>query len=303
MTQIKTWVEGNFAIILLLGAVLGFFVPSFGRFAEGLVIVLTAVLIFFACANIKFKDLFFVDVFLVALFTFLRFAIFPLVLFYAARAVFPEFSEGILLLALMPAGVAVTALCAMSGGNAALGLSLTIISSLLAPALIPGVFSFLGHNASVDIWGLFATLVLVVFLPVVIYFGGVRRVKPLKNWITDYSKILSVLILSAILVVVVATKKDDFLSQLDILYVGMAVMSGFFALCYIFGIVFSLWVPKDHRISYIYASGAMNNSLAVGIAFVYFNTQTVLFVVLSEIVFSFYIAAAQWWFTRNLKES
>lgn len=298
MGVIKRAIEGNFSLLLLIGFILGFFVPSVGGAADEVVIIFTACLVFFSCASIKTPDLLKVDVFQVAMFTLVRFAVLPLVLFYAANQFFPEYSVGVLLLALMPAGVAVSALCSMSGANVALGLSLTVISSLLAPAFVPGVFSFLGQVVNVDISGLFITLSLVVFLPIVLYFGVAARIKPVEGLVKKYNKSSSIVILALVLIIVVAAQKEEMLSSLDTVYVALAIMTGLFAIFYAFGALYSLLVPKGQRIPYIYSSGAMNNSLAVGLAFLYFSPQITLFIVLSEIVWSFYVALAQWLFPK-----
>jgi BASS family bile acid:Na+ symporter len=171
MLKIRQTIENNFSLLLLIGLVVGLFLPSFGEFSDEIVIFLTALLIFLSCADIEPRDFIKVDIFQIGLFTLARFAVFPLVLFYLAQQFVPEFAIGVLLLALMPAGVAVASLCSMSKANVSLGLSLTIISSLLAPAFIPSVFSFLGQVVAVDVAGLFTTLMLVVIVPIVLYFG------------------------------------------------------------------------------------------------------------------------------------
>ncbi len=301
MKQVKIWVEKNLALSLLLGILAGFLFPDFGEVANDLVVFLTGLLIFFSCTNIKIKDMFLIDIFQIALFSLLRFMVFPIILFYAAWILFPEYSHGVLLLAIMPAGVAVTALCAMSGGNATLGLGLTVITSLLAPAVVPSVFSFLGQSVDVDTWGLFKTLCLVVFVPLVIYFVAARPVVPVRKWLVSNNKFLSIVVLTVIMLIVVASQKEAFLSEFSRLYIDLSIMVGLFGILYLFGIAFSFFLiaePKD-RISYIFASGAMNNALAVGLSFLYFDSHTTFFVVASEFVWSFCVVAGQWWFSKK----
>ena len=171
MTGIKNFIENNFSLLLLVGFIAGFFTPSLGEISDEIVIFLIAVLIFLSCADINTKDFFNVDVFQIGLFTLLRFAVFPLVLFYLAYLLVPQYAIGVLLLSLMPAGMAVASLCSMSKApnSVPIGLSLTIISSLLAPFFIPAVYSFLGQTLEVDVLGLFITLSLVVFVPIILY--------------------------------------------------------------------------------------------------------------------------------------
>ncbi len=295
----KNIIERNFSLLLIIGVIIGFFVPSFGENADEIVIFLTATLIFLACADIKPVDFFNIDVFQVGLFTLLRFAMFPLILFFGATSFAPDFAIGILLMALMPAGVAVASLCSMSGASVVIGLSLTIMSSLLAPAFIPSVFAFLGQLVAVDVFSLFLTLIYVVFVPICAYFLLFSKRPKAEKFIREYNKSSSIIVLASILVIVIATQKNEFLSNPDLILRGTIVMTILIGCFYIFGIVFSFFVPKDHRVSYIFGSGAMNNSLAVGLAFAYFDATTTLFIVLSEIVWSVYVAGAQWYFSRQ----
>lgn len=300
MARIKIFVENNFSLLLLIGFLLGFVAPDVGDIADEIAIILTAALIFLSCADIKPVDFLKIDVFQVALFTVVRFAVFPLLCFFAVKNFFPEFSVGTLLLLLMPAGVAVASLCSMSKANVALGLGLTIISSLLAPAIIPGVFSFLGQYVQVDISKLFMTLILVVFVPIGLYFFGAARIAPVDKLIKSYNKSAAVVILSLILMVVIAAQREEFLEDLGLIFTGFWVMVAIIGACYLFGIAYSFFVDgKADKRSYIISSGAMNNSLAVGLAFAYFDVTTSLFIVLSEVVWSIYVALAQWIFSKR----
>ena len=299
MVNFKKIIENNFSLLLLFGLIVGFFLPSFGDSASEIVIFLTGALIFFACADIKPVDFFNVDIFQTGFFTLLRFAIFPLVLFYLAQQIVPDFAIGVLLMALMPAGVAVASLCSMSRANVVVGLSLAIISSLLAPVFVPSVFSFLGQVVNVDILSLFLTLIYVVLIPICAYFLLVYKRSRIENVIKGSNKSASIIILSIILMIVMATQKDEFLSPPTLIVEGLVVMTVLIGIFYLFGYLFSRFVPDDQKISYIYGSGAMNNSLAVGLSFAYFNATTTLFIVLSEIVWSVYVAGGQWYFSRQ----
>lgn len=293
------FVENNFSLLLIIGALSGFFLPSLGMLADEVVIILTAFLIFLSCSDIDQKAFFQIDIYQMGVFTLVRFAIFPLIFFYLVSSILPEFSTGILLLALMPAGVAVASLCSMSKANVVIGLSLTIISSLLAPFVIPSVFSFLGQVVSVNIWDLFLTLVYVVFVPIILYFFIFDKIEQTKKVIKAYNKTTAVLVLSIILAIVIATQKEEIFSNIDLIVKGLLVMTAVYAVFYAFGILYSFFLKKEEKIPYILASGANNNSLAVGLSFAYFDPLTSLFIVLSEVVWSFYVATAQYIFSRR----
>lgn len=299
MLKIKNFIENNFAVSLLVAAILALFLPGFGKYSNDIVIFLIAGLVFFASPQVKRDELLSVDIFQVGLFTVLRFAVFPIILFYIAQAIVPEYAEGILLLALMPAAMAVTSLCSISGSKVALGLSLTVISSVLVPVFVPSIFSFLGRFVEINVFGLFATLMMVIFVPFIIYFGIINKIQPIKNWVISNTKLMPILLMSLVLFIVISANKEQFLDNVDLLITGSIVMMVVFGLFYLFGIVFSFFVPQDQRGSYVFASGAINNGLAIGLSFLYFSPHTVFFVVISEIVWCVYVAVAQWFFSRK----
>lgn len=295
----KKFVEGNFSLMLLMGAILGFFLPSVGESADKIVIVLTAILIFISCSDIEPHDFLKTDIFQMGVFVLLRFIILPILLFAVFQKFFLEYSIGVLLLALMPAGVAVAALCSLSRANVVLGISLTIMTSFMAPFVIPAVFSFWGHEVNVDIVDLFFTLLLIVAVPIFSYFLILRRSKACHFFVKNNNKVFPTLILAVILAIVIASQKEALLADINIVYTGIVLMFVLFFIFYGFGVLYAHFMPPLDKVPYIYGSGAMNNSLAVGLAFAYFDSTTVIFIVLSEIVWTFYIAVAQYVFLKR----
>jgi BASS family bile acid:Na+ symporter len=297
--MIKATIENNFPIILILGAVLGFFIPSPGAHADMAIILLLAGQVLLASASIKRDDLGEIDIFQVGLFSLLRYAIFPIFLYYVSTVLWPDYAIGVLLLALMPAAIVVASLCSISHGKTALGISLTVFSSVLITAFIPAVFSFLGYVVEVNILKLFITLVVVLFVPIATYFVVIENVKPAKKFVLSWGKAISVISIALVLMIIMASYKDQFIEDWEALIKGTLIMFVLFFFFYLFGFVFSIFVPKDQRSAYIYASGAMNNGLAIGLAFLYFSPQTTFFIVISELVWCIYVPAAQWYFMRQ----
>lgn len=301
MTQIRTLIENNFGWMLILGGLLGFVVPSLGDFANYVIILLIAGLVYFACPSIKRDELLEVDIFQVGLFTLIRYAIFPIVLYFIAYSFIPDYAIGVLLLSLMPAAMAVASLSMISGGIASLGIAITVISSFLTPVIVPAMFSFLGYQVDVNEFALFFTLAFVVFAPFIIFFFGAGRIKAHKKWVLETGKASSIIIMALILLVVVSSYKETLLSNPAMLLEGSIVMFILFFVFYAFGFVFSKFVPQEQRPAYVYSSGAMNNGLAIGLSFIYFSPETTFFIVISEVVWCFYVAASQYYFTRRAK--
>lgn len=290
----RAWVENNFNWVLLIAFGIGLFAPGLHLVPPGTVIAMTGVLIFFACSKIHPEDFLAFDAYQVGVFTLFRFLLFPVGLYYLALPIIPDLAPGVLLLSLMPAGVSVSALCAISGGNVALGLSLTLITSVLAPVLVPAAFSFIGNDVGINIWDLFLTLLLVVLVPVLVYFGGAIRVPAVRQWVGDTTRFFSVVILALIMCIVVAQKRETLMQEPMFVVASLIVLAGLFALYYLFGLVAGV-VKEDRgsRIAITYASGAINNALAIALAYAYFTPKVALFMVLSEVVWIGAIAVYQ----------
>lgn len=137
-------IRRNFTAALMVGFVIGFFAPGLDQLPKALVLFVLALVIFFSCSQIsrdEFRQIHYKE----ALgFTLLRFVLLPVVIYFAIRPFVPDMAEAVFLLCLVPAGVSVGALCAISGGNTTLGLGITVLSSLMAPFSIP--LLFLSHG-------------------------------------------------------------------------------------------------------------------------------------------------------------
>lgn len=293
MHAAKNWIEAHFNICLALAFVGGLVIPGLDVVPDTTVVFMTAILIYLACSRITPDELHQVDVVQLAVFCVARFMVFPFVLFFAARFVVPDLAPGVLLLMLMPAGVAVAALSALNGGNVSLGLALTVVSSLLAPAIIPSAFGFTGSAVNVDTWSLFLTLILIVFLPILLYFGAAVRMPRLKALTGQASKAGTILLLCVMMAIVLAKKRAVFFEEPVFLMEALAVLAVLFAAGYGFGWLLAWRQGRAQQISFAVGSGAMNNALGIGLALVYFDDKTSLFMVLSEVVWIASLVAFQ----------
>jgi len=289
----KAWVENNFNTVIIMAFVMGLFVPGLNYVPVSAVIAMTGFLIFFACSKIRPEDFMAFDAFHVGIFSIVRFLLFPIALYYICLPMIPELASGVLLLSLMPAGVAVSALCAVSGGNVALGLSLTLITSVLAPVLVPAAFTFVGEGVNINVWDLFLTLLLIMMIPVLVYFLAAIRVRYVRQWVERNTRFASVLLLALIMGLVVAQKRDVLIAEPMFVLSSIGILGVLFSLYYLFGYLVSFKADAPRQIAVTYASGAINNALAITLAYVYFPAKVALFMVLSEVVWIAAIAGYQ----------
>lgn len=300
---VRSFAEKHFNWILMSAFLIGMVAPGLDKVPSAIIVYGTGAIIFLACARISLKELESVDIFTIGGFSLVRFILIPFVVYFAVAMTFPDLAIGSFLLALMPAGVAVAVLTAITAGNVALGLSLTIISSLLAPFVVPSAFAMMGHMVQIDLFDMFKSLVVMVFLPIGLYFGLARPIKPVKAAIQSNGKFLSIVIMVFLTSVIVAQKREVFLEDPWFVLESLIVLSVLFFVFYASAWILAFKAREAERIAYTYGSGAMNNNLGIALAYLYFDAKTALFLILSEVVWVLAMSTFQTWLKGRNKSA
>ena len=140
-------------------------------------------MIYFSCSQMKKEDLLQLSIKKSLLFYTLRFLVLPFVLYGITALVLPDFKESVLLLTLAPAGASSTSMTGMFGGNVTATMGYVVLSSMLAPFTIPAGFALAqGTELHIDYVALMLTLMGVIFIPAILYFGAVRKIPSLRTW-------------------------------------------------------------------------------------------------------------------------
>lgn len=280
---IKQWLEGNFSLFLLIGFCAGLFLPGGEHIPKQTVIWILASVIFVSCSGITMNDIRQIHIREALLFYIARYVAFPFILFFLINSIMPEFSYAVLLLALMPPGVASSGLTLIAGGNAAIALGVTVLASFLAPFVVPGVFAVAGKSIALDLVGIGQTIGLMIFLPVFLYFFIARKINPVKTQLKSWSKAIITLLMGTMLMVITMQMRDLFLEDW---FLSLKAFGVLFLLFFVF--YAAVWIvyfkaQTRRRIAYTFCSGAINNGLGISLAFLYFPPEVTLFLVLSEI--------------------
>lgn len=303
LDKIRHFAETHFNWILMSAFLIGMVAPGLEAVPSAVIVYGTGAIIFLACSRISLKELESVDIFTIGGFSLLRFILLPFAVYLAVSLSFPDLAIGSFLLALMPAGVAVAVLTSITAGNVALGLSLTIISSLLAPLVVPSAFATLGHMIQIDVFDMFKTLAVIVFLPICLYFGLARPIRPVKKTIEDNGKLLSIIIMVFLTSVIVAQKREVFFEDPWFVFESLLVLSGLFFIFYALAWILAFRAAEAERIAYTYGSGAMNNNLGIALAYLYFDAKTALFLILSEVIWVLAMSTFQTWLKERNKSA
>lgn len=144
-----------------------------------------------------------------------QFTIMPFVGFGLATAlgVAPEIAAGIVLIGSSPSGLASNVMAYLAKANLALSVTLTAVSTLLAPLMTPVLMRLLaGEFIEIDTFGMMWSIVKIVIIPVVAglafnyFFHG--KVK----WIDDAMPILSMFGIAYIITIITAAGRDELLT-------------------------------------------------------------------------------------------
>ncbi|MEO0341065.1 MAG: bile acid:sodium symporter, partial [Bacteroidota bacterium] len=219
----------------------------------------------------------------------------PLVLYGFGLLFSQELAIGILLLAAMPAGTSAPVLVDMLKGNYALGMSITLLTSMLAPFTLPLLFYFL-IDSSIEInqWSLFWDAASMIFIPMLLsvvikpmFPRYIKRVMPAFTAI-------NIIILFLILVTSFGSQRALILSA-PLTYLGDAlVIVLIFILLHLIGYLMSYKMEKKDRIALIVESAYMNNGLAIVLAANFFSPYVLILMVLAEIPWSLLLIPLRW---------
>lgn len=187
-----------------------------------------------------------------------------------------EIAAGVILVGCAPGGTASNVVSYLARGDVALSVTMTSISTILAPLLTPLLTLWLaGRYMPVDGAGMAQTIVAIVLLPVI---GGLvvrlllsriaEALLPVLPW-------LSVLTISVIVAIVVAGSADSILSAGPLVLVAV-VIHNVVGMALGFGAAAAFRMPVPVRRTVGIEVGMQNSGLAAGLAAQYMDPLSAL---------------------------
>ncbi len=193
----RSFLEKNSSIVLIFSVLLGIIFPYFSFLQKFItyflitILFITFVKVDFGCIKIYFKK-----PILILFIIFLHSILTPLVtyLIYKSLGFNYIILSSIMLIALVPTGVAASAMTDLSNGNTLLSVLITIITHFLAPFLIPIFFYLLFRKVvQLDYLEVFITIFRLIFIPLLIALPFKRFFKKISKSISDNSKIITLI--------------------------------------------------------------------------------------------------------------
>jgi len=165
--------KNDFILLLVVFSAMGIGIglPEFGSIFAPYPFYFLMIQLFFSFLKINFLQVF-AEVkeraaILLVLCSF-KLLIIPIVLFFLAQALWPEYAVPVLLLSGISTGVVAPFISSLLEASTLLVLMMVVVSSLLAPLSLPALVSlFVGQTIRISFIAMVKTLAMVVFLPAV----------------------------------------------------------------------------------------------------------------------------------------
>ena len=216
--KISNFATSTFAIWVIIFAVVSFFVPQGFTWIAPHVSLLLGIIMFGMGLTLSVND--FKGVFLapksVLIGVVAQYTIMPLTAFALAKGfnLPPEIAAGVILVGCCPGGTSSNVMTFLAKGNMPLSVTITAVSTLLAPILTPSLTYLLASEwLAVSFMDMFMSIVQVVLLPIVL--GVVIRMLFTKT--VDKSvailPLISVLGIVAVVAAVVSVNKESIMTS------------------------------------------------------------------------------------------
>lgn len=192
----------------------------------------------------------------------------------------PSIALGMILVACCPGGNISNFISKLSGGNAALSVSLTALTTSAAIFMTPFSFAFwasfisstdgLMSNISLNIWDMLSTIIYLIVIPVVVGVAFARYKPTIANKIRKPINVLSIVIFAAFVVVAFMKNADYFVEYIHLIFIivlfhnGLAFLSG-----YLMGKAAGLEESERKAISI--ETGIQNSGLGLVLIFNFFD--------------------------------
>lgn len=178
----------------------------------------------------------------------------------------PEVAAGVVLMGSVPGGLASNVMTYIARGNLALSVTLTAVSTILAPIVTPLLMRvYAGQFIAVDAMAMMMTIVRIVLLPIVAGLVVNRLIRGRAAWLHAAMPLLSMAGIVVILAVITAAGRDNLLTlgvailAAAILHNGAGYVLGYWA-CRL------LRMEEDICRTVAIEVGLQNAGLATGIA-------------------------------------
>jgi BASS family bile acid:Na+ symporter len=283
VTKIAKGISKYFGVIIIICMILGFVQPSlFGWvlkkvFGQSMITILLGIIMFGMGMTLSLDDFKIVlqrplDILKG---TAAQFIIMPLLAVILSKLFGLEeaLMVGVVLVGTCPGGTSSNVISYMAGGDVALSVAMTTVSTLLAPFLTPAItYLLIRQTVSFDPMGMFISIVQVVLLPIALGLIVKAVLKDKANVVNDVMPAISSLSIASIVGGVIGANAERIIGAIGIIVVVIILhnLCGY-ALGYFVGKMTGM--PRKKRITLAVEVGMQNSGLAASLAASQFATM------------------------------
>lgn len=295
-------IERNVGIIATAGIFVGLFGGSYLSFMENFVVLGLCLVLVIAFLKIEFKDVThsLTNSLWPVIFSVLKLIVAPLLVFFLTSFFLREYQIGFILLAATPAAMATSSLLLIFGGDAKIGLIVSVLTNLFAPFILPFILFFtLGKEIEIDVFSMLSFLLLIIFVPLLASLLIKRVSTKLTNLIKARSTAITALIFFLFNIGIVAPFSHYIFSDLKnslLAFLAVVFLSFFF---HLMAFVINFRSGKKTLLVSIIVLAYFNTGLSVVLAKQYFGPETVLLTVMYEFVWNIGLIPLQMFFAKK----
>jgi len=275
ISRISNIATSYFALWVIIFAIIAFFLPNYFTWIAPHVTLLLGIIMFGMGLTLTVDD--FKRVFTapkaVFIGAFAQYLFMPLTAFLLAKLLnLPaEVAAGVILVGSVPGGTASNVMTFLAKGNTALSVTMTAVTTLLAPILTPTMtYIYASQWLEVSFWAMFMSIVKVVLIPIVLglvlrylFDETVKKTMPVLPLISAIGIILVVM-------AVVSTSQERILTTGLLIFVVVILHNLIgYAIGYLIGKLFKFNLADTKALSI--EIGMQNSGLAASLALVHFT--------------------------------
>lgn len=184
-----------------------------------------------------------------------------------------DLAIGVILVGCCPGGTASNVITYIAGGDVALSVGMTIVSTLIAPIMTPVLVYFLGGAwVQVSFMDMFFSVVKVVLVPVILGLVLHHLFEKTIAKIQDVLPLVSVAAIVMIISGIVAANREKLITS-GILILGIVVLHNFFGMGLGLGIAKLFKIEEKKAAAIAIEVGMQNSGLAVSLAATNFSSN------------------------------
>ncbi len=276
MKKIVQFITGNFTVLVIVAAALAFFFPATFKVSAPYIPQLLGVVMLGMGLTLTKED--FAAVFEsprdVVIGVLLQFIIMPLLGFLVASIlpVNPELAAGFILVGCVPSGTASNVMTFLAKGDVALSVTISSITTLIAPFVTPYLFLALGGKfIPVDATALLVDILKIVLVPIVV---GVGLRQLFGSFVEKFVEIVPLISVTAIIIIVsavVAASAQRLAAVAGVLFIGVALhnLLGYAVAYFTANRLFGMSDYKSRAIAF--EVGMQNSGLGAALAMVHLS--------------------------------